>query len=86
MAARQPPGSWRLFRDHDVLITPATAQLPVEIGHWRGQGALRTINGMANVYPYAATWNYTGQPAATIPGRVQRGWPAALGDAGRPSE
>jgi amidase len=56
-----------LWRDHDLLLTPATAQLPVEIGHWRGQGALRTINGMSRVYPYGGAWNYTGQPAATIP-------------------
>ena len=44
-----PPRAARiseLFDDYDVLITPATAQLPVEIGHWRGKGALRTINGM----------------------------------------
>src|SRR5215204_3372529 len=36
-----------LWRDYDVLLTPATAQLPVEIGRWRGKGALRTINGMS---------------------------------------
>jgi amidase len=57
----------RLFKDFDLLITPATAQLPVEVGHWRGHGALRTIYGMSNVYPYGAAWNYTGQPAAVIP-------------------
>ncbi len=61
-----------LFRDYDLLLTPATAQLPVEIGHWRGQGALRAINGMGSVYPYAATWNYTGQPAAMIPAGLHR--------------
>jgi amidase len=67
---RQPRYSERikeLFRDFDLLITPATARMPVEVGHWRGQGALRTINGMSNVYPYGAAWNYTGQPAAVIP-------------------
>jgi amidase len=76
-----------LFRDYDALITPATAQLPVEIGHWRGQGALRTINGMANVYPYAATWNYTGQPAATIPaGFSESGLPRSVMLVARPNE
>jgi amidase len=68
-----------LFDDYDMLITPATAQLPVEIGHWRGQGALRTINGMGAVYPYAAAWNYTGQPAATIPaGFTDSGLPRSV--------
>jgi amidase len=75
-----------LFRDYDLLITPATAQLPVEIGHWRGQGALRTINGMGAVYPYAATWNYTGQPAATIPaGFTDSGLPRSVMLIARPN-
>ena len=76
-----------LWRDYDVLLTPATAQLPVEVGHWRGQGALRTINGMSNVYPYAAAWNYTGQPAATIPaGFTDSGLPRSVMMIGRPND
>ncbi len=77
----------RLFREYDLLVTPATAQLPVEIGHWRGQGALRTINGMSNVYPYAAAWNYTGQPAATIPaGFADNGLPRSVMLVARPND
>jgi amidase len=57
----------RVFRDHDVLLTPALAQPPFEIGRWRKAGALRTLNGMGEIDPYCFTWNYTGQPAATIP-------------------
>jgi amidase len=67
---RMPPAAakiQRLFRNYDVLLTPATAEPPFEIGRWRGQGALRTMNGMSQVYPYGFTWNYTGQPAATVP-------------------
>jgi amidase len=76
-----------LWRDHDVLLTPATAKLPVEIGHWRGQGALRTINGMSTVYPYAAAWNFTGQPAATIPaGFAEVGLPRSVMLVGRPND
>jgi amidase len=75
-----------LFRDYDLLITPATAQLPVEIGHWRGQGALRAISGMGSVYPYAATWNYTGQPAAVVPaGFTDTGLPRSVMFAARPN-
>jgi amidase len=76
-----------LWRDHDVLLTPATAQLPVEIGHWRGQGAVRTINGMSNVYPYAAAWNYTGQPAAVVPaGFTDGGLPRSVMLIARPND
>jgi amidase len=76
-----------LWRDHDLLLTPATAQLPVEIGRWRGKGALRTINGMSNVYPYAAAWNYTGQPAATVPaGFTDGGLPRSVMLVGRPND
>ena len=86
---RMPAASARigeLFRDYDVLITPATAQLPVKIGRWRDQGALRTINGMTQVYPYAATWNYTGQPAATIPaGFTDSGLPRSVMLVARPN-
>jgi amidase len=76
----------RLFDEHDVLLTPATAQPPVEIGHWRGKGALRTINGMSNVYPYGAVWNYTGYPAAAVPaGFSDEGMPRSVLLGGRPN-
>jgi amidase len=88
---RMPAAAARItrsvFDDFDLLITPATAQLPVEVGHWRGKGALRTINGMGNVYPYAATWNYTGQPAATIPaGFTDSGLPLSVMLVARPND
>jgi amidase len=87
---RMPAASRRiqeLWQDYDVLLTPTTAQLPVEVGHWRGQGALRTINGMSNVYPYAAAWNYTGQPAAAIPaGFTDTGLPRSVMLIARPND
>jgi amidase len=87
---RMPAASARiqeLWRDYDVLLTPTTAQLPVEIGRWRGQGALRTINGMSNVYPYGAAWNYTGQPAAVVPaGFTDSGLPRSVMLVARPND
>jgi amidase len=75
-----------LFADHDLLITPAMAQLPVEVGRWRGMGALRTIRGMTNVYPYGAAWNYTGQPSAVVPaGFTDDGVPRSVMFAARPN-
>ncbi|MGE5748152.1 MAG: amidase [Solirubrobacterales bacterium] len=76
-----------LWRDYDLLITPATAQPPVEVGRWRGKGALRTIYGMSNVYPYGAAWNYTGQPAAVIPaGFTDAGLPRSVMLVARPND
>jgi amidase len=57
----------RIFDRVDVLVTPATGAPPLPLGHWRGQGALRTSIGMSRLYPFTAVWNYTGQPAASVP-------------------
>jgi amidase len=74
------------FRDFDLLLTPATAQPPFEVGKLLGKGALRTMNEMANVYPYGFRWNYTGQPAATIPaGFTDAGLPRSVMLIARPN-
>lgn len=57
----------RIFDEVDLLVTPATGLPPVPVGQWRGKAAVRTSIGMSRVYPFTAVWNYTGQPAATIP-------------------
>jgi amidase len=42
---------------------------------------------MSNVYPYAAAWNYTGQPAATIPaGLTDSGLPRSVMMIARPND
>jgi amidase len=56
-----------LFRDHDVLLTPTIARLPVKAARWEGVGALRTLLEMAVVYPFTPIWNMTGQPAISVP-------------------
>ena len=74
------------FRDFDLLLTPATAQPPFEVGKLLGKGALSTMNAMANVYPYGFRWNYTGQPAATIPaGFTDSGLPRSVMLIARPN-
>ncbi len=57
----------RVFADHDVLLSPATAQLPLSVGRYEGRGALWTFNGVARYTPYTPAWNVTGQPAASVP-------------------
>ncbi len=56
-----------LFRDHDMLLTPTAARPPVKAAQWEGLGAMRTLLGMAAVYPFTGVWNMTGQPALSIP-------------------
>lgn len=57
----------RIFEDFDVLITPVTGISAPEIGHHAGKGALRTLLGVAREHAFTPPWNYTGQPAASIP-------------------
>jgi amidase len=70
--ARHAARIGELFRDHDVLLTPTIARLPVKAARWEGLGALRTLLEMAAVYPFTGTWNMTGQPAVSIPAGVSR--------------
>jgi amidase len=73
------------FADHEVLLTPGTAQLPLPIGRYEGRGALWTFNGVARYTPYTPAWNVTGQPAASVPaGFTPEGVPLAVQLVGRP--
>jgi amidase len=76
-----------VFDEHDVLVTPMTARPPVEVMRWEGMGATRTIDGMSRVYPYAATWNMLGNPAASVPALLDEdGLPIAVQLVGRPND
>jgi amidase len=77
----------RVFADHDVVLLPVTALLPVGAAQWEGLGALRTLLGMTATYPYCASWNQIGQPACAVPaGFTDEGMPLAVQLAGRPSD
>ena len=68
----------------DVLVTPATAQPPPEIGRFQGRGAIWTVNAVGGLVPYNGVWNVTGQPAASIPaGFGADGLPRAVQVVGR---
>ncbi len=74
----------QVFADHDVLLTPGTAQLPLPVGRYEGRGALWTFNGVARYTPYTPAWNVTGQPAASVPaGFTADGVPLAVQLVGR---
>jgi amidase len=77
----------RVFEDHDVLITPATATPPPRIGLLHGRGALWTLNAIAGMVPFNGVWNVTGQPAASVPaGFGADGLPRAVQLVGRPND
>jgi|HubBroStandDraft_2_1064218.scaffolds.fasta_scaffold14392_3 amidase len=77
----------RVFEDHDVLLTPATAAPPPRIGQLQGRGALWTLNTVGGWVPYNGVWNVTGQPAASVPaGFGSDGLPRAVQIVGRPGD
>jgi amidase len=77
----------RVFEDHDVLLTPATATPPPRIGQLQGRGALWTLNTVGGWVPYNGVWNVTGQPAASVPaGFGSDGLPRAVQIVGRPGD
>ena len=77
----------RLFDDHDVLMTPATASPPPAIGALQGRGALMTLNAVGGMVPYNGVWNVTGQPAASVPALLGAdGLPRGVQIVGRPGD
>ncbi len=77
----------RVLSDHDVLLTPTTAQPPPRIGQYDGRGGLWTLNGVVSLVPYNAPWNLTGQPAASVPsGFGADGLPRGVQIVGRPGD
>jgi amidase len=72
---------------HDVLMTPVTPAPPPQIGAREGLGWLRTTVAASATVPYAAPWNFTGQPACSVPaGFATDGLPRAVQLVGRPND
>lgn len=76
-----------IFDDIDVLITPGTATGPSRIGRYQHRGGVSTLQLVASRVPFAAIFNATGQPAASVPwfldGEVL---PVSVQLVGRPSD
>ena len=86
---REPPVAARLnrvFDEHDLVMTPTTAAPPPPAEISRGAGAFRSFNDGSPYVCYTPTWNYVGQPAASIPaGFDADGLPTAVQLAGPPN-
>jgi amidase len=75
----------RVFDRCDVLVTPTTGELSVELDRWRDKGALRTLLGISRTYCFTPVWNHTGQPAAAVPaGFSATGLPRSVSLVSRP--
>ena len=73
--------------DCDVLLMPVTPAPPPKIGAREGRGWLRTTVAASATVPYAAPWNFTGQPACSVPaGFAADGLPRAVQFVGRPND
>ncbi len=86
---REPAVAERLnavFDEYDLVMTPVTAAPPPIAEVSRGAGAFRTFNQGSPYVCYTPTWNYVGQPAASVPAGFDRdGLPQAVQLAGPPN-
>jgi amidase len=68
-----------VFQDSDLVMTPTTAAPPPAADISEGAGAFRTFNQGSPYVCYTPTWNYVGQPAASVPaGFDDDGLPLAI--------
>jgi amidase len=77
----------KLFDRYDILLMPLSSSPPFEVGRFHDKGALRCLMGETRIYPNAVVWNYTGQPAASVPaGLSKEGLPLGIQLIGRPND
>ena len=85
---REPAVAARLnavFDEFDLVMTPVTAAPPPSAEISLTAGAMRTFSQSSPYVCYTPTWNYLGQPAASIPAGFDRdGLPQAIQLAGPP--
>jgi len=74
----------RVFDSVDVLLTPAIAHRPPQVGRLDGVGTVRASLRAMPAIAYAALWNVAGNPAAAVPcGTGPDGLPVAIQLVGR---
>ena len=77
----------RVFDHVDVLLTPAVAHRPPQVGILDGRGAVASSLLAQPAIAYAALWNIAGNPAASVPcGVADDGLPLAVQLVGRPDD
>ena len=72
------------FGDVDLWVTPAVPVLPPKIGAWRDLPPEEAFRQAAQLGPFTAPFNLSGQPAASVPAGVSReGLPIGVQIVGR---
>ena len=67
-----------------MLLTPAIAHRPPEVGILKGKGTIRSALASMPAIAYAAIWNVAGNPAAAVPcGLADDGLPVSVQLVGR---
>jgi amidase len=73
------------FADHDVLVTPALAQPPLEAKAWGDRGWIPNLVANVRYAPFGAPWNLIGWPAMAVPaGLHPNGMPLSVQLVARP--
>jgi amidase len=57
----------RFFTDHDVVITPTLASVPIAAERWSDRSWLANLVANIRYAPFPSLWNFAGWPAATVP-------------------
>ncbi|HEY4453092.1 MAG TPA: amidase [Pseudonocardiaceae bacterium] len=84
MGAKITAAAEAFFRDVDLMLTPVTARLPLHIGEWATRSMVTATLPVQRYVSFAALWNVTGQPAASVPaGFTPEGLPLAVQLVGR---
>jgi amidase len=60
------------FKDHDVLLCPTLAALPLRLGAYHGKGLARTVLGLTAYMPFTPPFNLVGFPAVSVPAAASR--------------
>jgi amidase len=60
------------FQDHDVLLCPTLAALPLRLGACQGKGFARTVLGLTGYMPFTPPFNLVGFPAVSVPAGASR--------------
>ena len=69
----------RVFRRHDVILAPTTAQPPLRVGACEGLTNWETDKQIVAACPYAWPWNVLGWPGVSVPaGFTEAGLPIGV--------
>jgi amidase len=73
------------FAEHDVLLTPMLAQVPIRAVEWGKRSWAANMASQSRYAPFAAPWNFAGYPAMAVPaGMHSKGVPLSVQLVGPP--